>query len=75
MSAIPQADPDEEMKPVFLEGEIPNPMDIPSGCPFHPRCHYCSDICRNETPELEEVEKGRFAACHFSGTLKLSGVV
>ena len=75
MSAIPQADPDEEMTPVFLEGEIPNPMNVPSGCPFHPRCHYCSDICKAVTPELKAVEEGRFAACHFSGTLRLKGVI
>lgn len=52
MSAIPQADPREKMRPVFLEGEIPNPMDPPSGCAFHPRCRYARDICRREGPVL-----------------------
>lgn len=79
MSAIPQADPREKMRPVFLEGEIPNPMDPPSGCAFHPRCRYARDICRREVPVLGSGGAaegwGQGAACHFSGELGLKGIV
>lgn len=76
MSAIPQADPREKMRPVFLEGEIPSPMDPPSGCAFHPRCRYARDICRREVPVLGAAEGGgQGAACHFSGELGLKGIV
>ena len=74
MSAIPQADPREKMRPVFLEGEIPNPMDPPSGCAFHPRCRYARDICRREVPVLGSAGR-QGAACHFSGELGLKGIV
>ena len=75
MSAIPQADPREKMRPVFLEGEIPNPMNPPSGCAFHPRCHYAREICRTECPELREMADGHRSACHFARDLDLKGVV
>jgi peptide/nickel transport system ATP-binding protein len=74
MSAVPQADPREKMKPVFLEGEIPNPMNPPSGCAFHPRCHYAQDLCRTKCPELVSAEDGHRVACHFASELKLQGI-
>ena len=43
MSAIPEPDPLRKMAPIFLEGEIPNPMNLPTGCYFHPRCHYATE--------------------------------
>ena len=73
MSAIPALDPDEVMKPVILEGEIPSPVNPPSGCHFHPRCPYAQDICRQTVPEWKEHHPGRFAACHFADTLSLKG--
>ena len=73
MSAIPALDPDEVMKPVILEGEIPSPANPPTGCHFHPRCPYAQDICRHEAPEWQEHHPGRFAACHFADTLSLKG--
>lgn len=74
MSAIPQADPRQKMKPVFLQGEIPNPMKPPLGCSFHTRCHYAKEICRTLVPPLKEVEGGHSSACHFSGKLSLKGL-
>ncbi len=75
MSAIPALDPDQVMKPVILEGEIPSPADPPSGCHFHPRCPYVQDVCRTEEREWKEHHPGRFAACHFADTLTLAGAI
>jgi len=74
MSAIPEVDPDQEMVPVHLEGEIPSPVNPPSGCRFHTRCPHVQDLCKTEMPQWQEIEKGRFVACHFADTLTLKGV-
>jgi peptide/nickel transport system ATP-binding protein len=75
MSAIPALDPDEVMKPVILEGEIPSPANPPTGCHFHPRCPYAQAVCKTETPEWKEYRPGHFAACHFADTLSLKGAL
>lgn len=64
-SAIPTLENLEFQDSVKLEGEVPTPINLPSGCPFHPRCPMAADQCRRERPLLEEFEKGRFGACHF----------
>ncbi len=66
LSAIPVADPrtSRAKKRIVLEGEVPSPMNPPSGCPFRTRCPYASDRCAQEMPVLREVEPGHFAACH-----------
>jgi peptide/nickel transport system ATP-binding protein len=74
MSAVPPADPDLPMHPVFLKGEIPNPADPPSGCYFHPRCYYAQEVCKSDVPAWEQHKPGHFAACHFADTLTLRGV-
>lgn len=48
-----------------LKGEIPSPLDPPSGCHFHPRCVHVMDICKREAPERREIAPGRFACCHL----------
>lgn len=48
-----------------LEGNIPNPADMPTGCPFQTRCAYCQDKCRREKPALQQVGDNHYAACHF----------
>ncbi len=53
----------EKVQP--LEGEIPSPRDLPSGCPFHSRCPECREICTKEKPALKEAETGHWTACHF----------
>ena len=73
MSAIPEVDPDQAMNPVNLGGEIPSPINPPSGCRFHTRCPYTKDICKTVPPKWEEIEENHFVACHFSSTLKLQG--
>jgi len=74
LSAVPKSEPDEVRQRIILQGEIPNPANPPNGCYFHPRCRYVKDICRMDTPPLEEVSPGHFAACHFAKELNLRGV-
>ena len=49
---------------IVLEGEVPSPIDPPSGCRFHPRCSYATEICRVERPPLVHYGNQRLAACH-----------
>ncbi len=68
LSAIPVIETDDdEAAPrtrIVLEGEVPSPIAPPSGCRFHPRCRYATDVCRVERPPLADFGNGRFAACH-----------
>ncbi|MBQ6207294.1 MAG: ABC transporter ATP-binding protein, partial [Oscillospiraceae bacterium] len=66
MSAVPQPDPKTARanKRIVLTGDIPSPLNAPSGCPFRTRCAYATDACAGEMPEFKEVSKGHFAACH-----------
>jgi len=65
LSAIPVPNPERERKRIELTGEVPSAIDIPTGCRFHPRCPYTTDKCSKEEPQLIEVEKGHFVACHL----------
>jgi len=64
LSAIPTTDIDAKKETIILEGDIPSPINPPSGCKFHTRCKYCTDICKKVVPQLEEVKPGHFVACH-----------
>ena len=66
MSAIPIPDPKEEKKKtrIPIEGEIPSPVNPKPGCRFAARCKYATELCRSETPKLEEMEEGHYVACH-----------
>ena len=66
ISAVPAPDPKTARanKRIPLIGEIPSPLNAPSGCPFRTRCPYAQERCAEEVPELREVQKGRFVACH-----------
>lgn len=74
LSSVPIADPTIVVEKIPLTGEIPNPANPPTGCFFHPRCRYCTDICRQKDPLFEMLEKGHFVACHHSKELKLQGI-
>ncbi|MGH2535599.1 MAG: dipeptide ABC transporter ATP-binding protein [Thermomicrobiales bacterium] len=75
LSAVPIADPRlrASASRIMLEGEVPDPSNPPSGCPFHTRCRYVQDRCRIEPPRLREVKLGHLASCHFSEQLTLQG--
>ena len=67
LSAIPEPDPHRARanKRQILEGEIPSPLHVPSGCPFRLRCPRATEGCADSLPELLEVEPGHFVACHL----------
>ncbi|MCP9487399.1 MAG: ATP-binding cassette domain-containing protein [Gaiellaceae bacterium MAG52_C11] len=66
LSAVPIPDPElsARRERIVLQGDVPSPIDPPSGCRFHPRCRYATEICTRETPALLEHGSGRLAACH-----------
>ena len=76
ISAVPLPDPkwQRERELIRLEGDVPDPSQPPTGCHFHPRCRYATDICKQETPELREITPDIKVACHLSETLELQGV-
>lgn len=65
LNAVPLPDPNQP-RPEPLSGEVPSPVDPPSGCHFHPRCPYASDICQKSAPALSAVSNGHQVACHHS---------
>jgi oligopeptide/dipeptide ABC transporter ATP-binding protein len=65
ISAIPIPDPKSKRKRIILKGEVPSPVNPPSGCRFHPRCPHRFEPCDKVKPELKEVEKDHYVACHL----------
>lgn len=64
LNAIPTTDEDVNRNPEILQGDIPSPVNPPKGCKFHTRCKYCTEICTQVQPELEEIRPDHFVACH-----------
>ena len=69
LSAVPVPDPklSRSRQRIVLEGDIPSPMNPPTGCRFHTRCPYATEKCSEETPEFKEYGPGHWAACHLLG--------
>lgn len=63
IASVPRPDPHYQRTAV-VSGEVPGPLDVPSGCVFHPRCPDCDERCRREVPALCSVGEGRLVACH-----------
>ena len=66
MLSIPRLDTPKDKKLEPIQGSVPNPLYLPAGCKFAPRCKYCTEKCQNEEPELAEVRPGHFVRCFFS---------
>ena len=65
MASIPLPDPNRRKEKIIPKGEVPDPSNPPAGCGFNPRCDFSMDVCKKETPDLIEVEKGHFVRCHL----------
>ncbi|MEN6408460.1 MAG: ABC transporter ATP-binding protein [Anaerolineaceae bacterium] len=66
MAAVPVPDPSQRRTQKMPEGEIPNPINPPSGCRFHPRCPLAQEICSRDEPQMRELRPGHTVACHFA---------
>lgn len=75
LSAVPIADPTIVNERIPLDGEIPNPANPPSGCPFHTRCKYATEKCKADPVDYEDMGGGHYVACHRAKELKLKGII
>ncbi|WP_223593993.1 ABC transporter ATP-binding protein [Neobacillus bataviensis] len=66
LSAIPSTKEEKKRERVILSGDVPSPINVPSGCRFHTRCPLATDKCRTEEPAFNEVSENHFVACHFA---------
>ena len=74
ISAVQVPEPDYKVQQILLEGDVPNLLESPTGCCFHPRCRYARAICSAETPAYRELMEAHFVACHFADTLDLQPI-
>jgi oligopeptide/dipeptide ABC transporter ATP-binding protein len=75
LSAVPLPDPTRKSSRMILEGEVANPANPPSGCYFHPRCPYATEVCKKETPQWREISPEHFVLCHHADQLQMKGMV
>jgi oligopeptide/dipeptide ABC transporter ATP-binding protein len=66
LSSAPVPNPERRRSRIVLQGDVPSPANVPSGCHFHPRCPIAKPVCREAVPELKETRPGHAAACHFA---------
>jgi oligopeptide/dipeptide ABC transporter ATP-binding protein len=66
ISAVPVVDPNTKRQRIILAGDVPSPINPPSGCPFHPRCPIAEARCKTEVPTLREITPKHWAACHLA---------
>ncbi len=66
LSAVPIPDPEIRRKKLVLQGDVPSPINPPSGCSFHTRCPECKEICSRQEPPLQDAGDGHWVACHLS---------
>ncbi len=71
VSAVPVPNPALRGRAEILAGEVPSPINPPSGCRFHPRCRFATEHCKDEIPELRDMGNGHMVACHYAGELDL----
>ena len=64
LSAVPIANPRAKLERIALKGDVPSPLNPPSGCAFHPRCPKCIEICKQEQPQFVQVNGDHWVACH-----------
>ncbi|MDI9472359.1 MAG: ABC transporter ATP-binding protein [Bacillota bacterium] len=69
-SVLAMVGEERRQEKILLEGETPSPINLPSGCRFHPRCPVAAERCRKEEPEYCEVNPGHFVSCHYPGSLQ-----
>jgi len=69
LSAVPVPDPGAKHGRIEIKGDLPSPINVPSGCSFHPRCPYRRDVCKEVRPALREITPGHFVHCHFAGEI------
>ena len=65
LSAVPVPDPEIRRQKVILEGDVPSPLEPPSGCRFHTRCPERKELCKRERPVFRDLGEGHWVACHF----------
>src|SRR2546422_8491404 len=69
LSAVPVPAPGAKHGRIEIKGDLPSPINVPSGCTFHPRCPYRREVCKEVRPALREIEPGHFVQCHFAGEI------
>jgi peptide/nickel transport system ATP-binding protein len=74
LAAVPRTSQRKHIRREVSPGEPPDLSNLPSGCVFHPRCRYATDICREQEPQLRQVDSGTYVSCHLADTLQLQGI-
>ncbi len=75
LAAVPSTEPRQREKPIILQGEVADPTQKFTGCPFAPRCRYAVEHCFHQAPELREIAPAHLVSCHQSEELALNGIM